>query len=86
MLGVGAYVATPSPTPQYVATTVVLVSQGSGGLPDVATVNRGQRLANTYGALLQARPVLEEVIANLQIGTSPEALAGRVRICKLEWD
>ena len=80
VLGAGAYIATPAPTPQYAATTIVLVSQGSGGLPDVDTVNRGQRLASTYGELMHARPVLAQVITNLQINTTPEQLAGQVRV------
>ncbi len=84
VIGAGtAYYLTPEPVPIYEASTTVLISQGRGGLPDVGEVSAGQRLATTYGELMRTRPLLEEVIANLQIAADPDDLTEQVRVTNL---
>ncbi len=66
--------------PVYVATTTILINQAPGALPDYNAVQQGQRVATTYAELLQQRPVLEQVIANLGLDMSPEVLDGKINV------
>lgn len=50
-VAVAALVITPVPVQRYAATTKVLISQGTSGLPDADTVVREQRIADTYRVL-----------------------------------
>lgn len=78
--GGAAFAAGELRQPIYVATTTILINQAPGALPDYTAVQQGQRVATTYVELLQKRPVLEQVIANLGLQTSPEALDAKINV------
>ncbi|MBN1429858.1 MAG: polysaccharide biosynthesis tyrosine autokinase [Anaerolineae bacterium] len=64
--------------PIYEASTNVLIYQAPGSLPDEQAVLAGQRVAATYAELLHQRPVLEKVIADLGLATSPDLLERQI--------
>ncbi len=78
--GAIAYFLTPTPPPVYQASTTVLISQGSNAVPSEGDVSAGQRLASTYSQLISARPILEEVIQNLNLDITSETLAAQIRV------
>lgn len=69
-------------TPVYQVSTTLIVSQGSNR----ETANNydawliGDRLARTYVELLRKRPLLEIVIANLQLPMTPEELDKQIQV------
>lgn len=67
-------------TPIYETSTTVLINQAPGALPNAEDVLSGQRVAMTYAQLLHRRAVLEEVITNLDLRTSPEELDEQIDI------
>lgn len=83
--GVAAYFASKQLTPIYQAATVLLIDQSptSSATPDLASLTTSERLARTYVELLRRRPVMEEVIANLNLSMSPGELAEQVRVIVL---
>lgn len=78
--GGAAFAAGELRQPVYVATTTILINQAPGALPDYNAVQQGQRVASTYAELLQQRPVLEQVIANLGLNIGPETLDGMINV------
>jgi len=66
-------------TPVYRATTTVLVGERTrGDQPVTETLNRSQLLAETYIQLLKSRPVLDAVIAQLNLPMNREKLARKI--------
>ncbi|MBI1802724.1 MAG: polysaccharide biosynthesis tyrosine autokinase [Chloroflexi bacterium] len=80
VLGGGlAFAASRLTTPVYSATTTLLVSESkNSATPDYTGLLTSERLAKTYSELIKKRPVLEEVIKNLQLSLSVQALAASV--------
>ncbi len=66
--------------PVYRATTSILINQAPGALPSADAVIQGMRVAATYAELLTKRPVLEEVIANLNLELDPSELERKVSV------
>jgi non-specific protein-tyrosine kinase len=68
--------------PVYAASTTLLNNQApaSSAAPDYNSLLVSERLAQTYGALLLKRPVLQAVITNLKLNTDTEHLADRIRV------
>lgn len=76
--GALAYVASLQINPTYESRTTVTVTRRSAADSEIWGVN--ERPIATYMELLRKRPVLENVIARLQLNTTPEALERRVRV------
>lgn len=76
LAGAGAFVASGTMPRTYQATTTLTVNRHGAGFDNLAL---STRLAGTYIELLHKRPLLETVIANLQLTTTPESLAQRSR-------
>ncbi len=70
-------------TPVYEVSTSILVTGGGVSGPSRSSYDylmTSQQLTRTYAELLRKRPLLEEVIANLQLSTTPEKLFNRVKV------
>ncbi|MHB1132150.1 MAG: tyrosine-protein kinase domain-containing protein [Chloroflexota bacterium] len=81
LAGGAAYYVSSQMTPIYRASTTLLVSQAQNpGTPDYNSLLTGERLARTYGQLLEKRPVLETTIASLALPLSPQKLAEIVEV------
>lgn len=68
--------------PTYAASSTFLITPvpAAGGSLDVNTLRTSEGLAKTYVLLLRTRPVLEDVIANLKLGTDHRQLAKQVSV------
>lgn len=82
LAGTTAYVLSRQATPVYASSTTLLINQVSSDstAPDYNSLLTSERLAKTYGELLQKRPVVEAVIAALKLDTLPEALAKKIDV------
>ncbi|WP_165774664.1 nucleotide-binding protein [Candidatus Viridilinea mediisalina] len=62
------------------ASITLMISQtsGSSANTDYTAILSSERLARTYASLMLTRPILEEVIARLELPTTPEALEKRI--------
>lgn len=79
--GGAAYFISNQLTPIYRASTTLLISQAqSPGTPDYNSLLTGERLARTYGQLLEKRPVLEATIDTLGLTLAPQDLAEMVDV------
>lgn len=77
LAGLVALVVSSRMPPTYEASTVLVVIRHDPGFADLDV---SQRLTATYAELLRKRPVLEAVIAHLQLNTDAETLAKRIRV------
>ncbi|MBK9711895.1 MAG: polysaccharide biosynthesis tyrosine autokinase [Kouleothrix sp.] len=79
--GAAAFGVSWQTTPVYESSTTLLISQAraSSASPDYTALLTSERLAKTYAELLRKRPVLDAVIAGLQLSTDAETLAAHVR-------
>lgn len=66
--------------PVFEASTTILINPAQGALPDAQAVISGQRVASTYAELLRQRPVLEEVIKELNLRTDPDTLDKQIQV------
>ncbi len=73
-----AYVVSLQLTPTYESRVTVTVTRRTAADSEIWGIN--ERPIATYMELLRKRPVLETVIARLQLNTTPEALERRVRV------
>jgi non-specific protein-tyrosine kinase len=78
--GVSAFIAATAQPSVYQATTRILINQAPGALPDATAVLTGQHVSSTYAQLLQKRPVLEAVSANLALDMDPGTLKSRITV------
>ncbi|MFQ3633936.1 polysaccharide biosynthesis tyrosine autokinase [Roseiflexus sp.] len=80
--GGAAYAVSIRMTPVYEASTTLLINQAPAGSasPDYNAVLTAERLARTYAEMLVKRPVLEEVVHELNLPVTPAALGERVRV------
>lgn len=67
-------------TPVYTSTSTMLVMTKETTFESLADLQMGTQLTNDYKVLINARPVLEEVIFNLNLETDYERLRGAVSI------
>ena len=80
LAGGSAYVVSDRRPSTYQATTVLLINQASTTTQDASALLAGERLARTYAQLMTKRPVMDEVISNLNLPISAEALAKKVTV------
>jgi succinoglycan biosynthesis transport protein ExoP len=81
LAGAAAYVTSQQMTPVYEASTTLRISApGSQAVSDYSALVASQRLAQTYAELLRTDPVLDGVIANLDLEMSTGALRGAVGV------
>jgi capsular exopolysaccharide synthesis family protein len=80
--GIVAFEVSQQIVPTYAASTTLLINQAPAASlsPDFNSVRASESLARTYVELLDKRPVLEVVIANLKLNTTPEALVKRIKV------
>jgi capsular exopolysaccharide synthesis family protein len=79
--GAGAYLVSSWTQPVYSATATLLIHKAQTGTSsEYSDILASERLANTYSLMLTSRPVLEEVIAQLELGQSPDALAKKTTV------
>ncbi len=67
----------------YRAEVVLMVSSSNMGSPDrleSSDVSLNQKLVSTYTEIAQSPSIMRTVAQNLDLGNSPESLAGRVRV------
>lgn len=81
LAGAAAYAASISSTPIYQASTTLLINQApaNSGQPDFNSLRASESLARTYVTLLEKRPVLDAVIAELALPMSASQLAGSLK-------
>lgn len=81
LAGGTAYLVSINQVAIYQASVTVLVSEARDPtITDYTSILTSERLAKTYGELLTSRPVLEEVIDNLNLELSLGGLAGKVDV------
>jgi capsular exopolysaccharide synthesis family protein len=67
--------------PVYQASATLLIGQaGDSMLLDYSSLLSSERIATTYAELLSKRPILEQVISDLQLDLTPYQLAGKIDI------
>jgi capsular exopolysaccharide synthesis family protein len=78
----GALIVSKRTTPVYEASATLLLNQAqnSSARPEYSDVLMSEHLAKTYAELLSKRPILETVISNLKLDTSPASLEKRIRV------
>jgi capsular exopolysaccharide synthesis family protein len=81
LAGGTAFVVSKAMTPIYRASATLLVSEaGNDTITDYTSIMTSERLAKTYGELLEKRPVLEEVISNLGLDLETDDLAEQIEV------
>lgn len=82
MGGGAAFWFSQQTVPRYEATSSLLIFQApaNSALPDYNSVLASERLARTYAELLQKRPVLDEVIATLDLATDAKTLQESLQV------
>lgn len=79
--GGAAYLVSRRMTPVYSASTTLLIRQApSAGTTDYTALLTSERLAQTYSKMIAGRPVMEAVVAELGLATSPADLAKQVSV------
>lgn len=66
--------------PQYQSTSQLYVLSKSTSITSLADIQMGSNLTNDYKVVVAGRPVLEQVISNLDLNASYGSLKGRVEI------
>ena len=75
LISILVFVASMNMKPIYQAKVTMMVNQSSASIPDYTSMLAvGEDLALTYSELLKTRPLLEIVIANLNLDLSPDDL------------
>ena len=67
-------------TPMYESTSSLYVLSKSTSITSLADVQLGTNLANDYVVVAKSRPVLEQVIKNLELDENYGALAGNITV------
>ncbi len=77
-----AFFVNEQQTPVYESSTTLLVNAPVGGSAQLSDtgLDLTERLLGTYAELLVKQPVLDQVIQNLDLNTSPGSIAGRVKV------
>jgi len=76
-----AFVISSRMPPVYSASATLLVHVASGtGMSDYTAIRASELLAGTYTQMLRGRPVMEAVIARLELEETPGALVKRVQV------
>ena len=81
LAGASAYFMTKRQPILYQDTTTLLINQASSvALQDYTSLMTGERLALTYAQLLTKRPVMEQVVKELNLDLPPDAVASRIAV------
>jgi len=82
LAGTVAYILSGYVVPTYAASTSLLINQAPATTlsPDINSLRTNEGLARTYVELLNKRPVLEEVVANLHLDIDPGDLQKEVDV------
>jgi capsular exopolysaccharide synthesis family protein len=76
-----AYIASGMQTPVYQATTSILIDQAPDArTADITSLMLSEQLTSTYAQLMTKRPVLEEVLEQLDVGMGPNSLRGAIQV------
>lgn len=67
-------------TPRYASTSALYVLSKSTSITSMADIQVGANLTNDYMVVVTGRPVLEQVIENLGLNESYDALRGSVKV------
>lgn len=67
-------------TPQYESTSELYVLSKSTSITSLADIQMGSNLTHDYEVVVQGRPVLEQVISNLELDESYKSLSGKVSL------
>jgi len=79
--GIASFVVTSAMPPVYEAKVLLMSNQSANtGIMDTTALLGGQRVIETYRELLKTRPLLETVIANLDLPYSARELEKRVEV------
>jgi non-specific protein-tyrosine kinase len=85
LLATGAFVIISRMPPVYSASVTLLIHADPGaGTSEYTAILASELLASTYTQMLRGRPVLEAVIALLELEETPDALAKRVKVKWIE--
>ena len=77
----GAFVASRLSTPVYQARTKLLINEApNSGVNDYTAILMSERQASTYAEMLTDRPLLENVVADLDLPNSVAALAKAIQV------
>ena len=66
--------------PQYESVSELYVLSKSTSITSLADIQAGTSLTNDYMVVVKGRPVLEQVISNLDLNETYESLEGKVKI------
>jgi capsular exopolysaccharide synthesis family protein len=81
LAGGTAYLVSSQLPPIYEASTTLLINQATNlTVTDLAALTISERLAKTYGELLHKRPLMEQVIAELDLELTPDELADKISV------
>lgn len=82
LAGTSAFIISRQMTPIYEASTTLLIFQApaTSATPDYTSILTSERLAQTYAELLKKKPVLDAVIANLNLDVDAETLRDNMRV------
>ncbi|MBI2855542.1 MAG: hypothetical protein HYX93_01695, partial [Chloroflexi bacterium] len=79
--GSAAYIFSAQQVPQYRSSTLVLVQQSSGlPLSSLGDVQLSQVLASTYKEVITTRPILEAVVAELDLPFATSTLRSKTSV------
>ena len=79
--GGASFIVSSRMSPVYEAKVMLMSNQSTNtGIIDYSSLLGGQQVIETYRELLQTRPVLEAVIASLDLPYSPQELAKRIEV------
>ena len=67
-------------TPQYESTSELYVLSKSTSITSLADIQMGTNLTHDYEVVVQGRPVLEQVISNLELEETYKSLSGKVAL------
>ena len=67
-------------TPQYASTSALYVLSKSTSITSMADIQVGANLTNDYMVVVKGRPVLEQVIENLELGETYDQLKAKVSV------
>lgn len=82
---IAAFAISAQIKPIYEATATLLVHQApTPGVSEYTALLTSERLAQTYAQMLTGRPVLGEVIARLALQETPEEIAKRLKIQRIQ--
>jgi non-specific protein-tyrosine kinase len=81
---ISAFLVTSRMSPTYSASVTLLVQAAGAGSDDYRDILASELMASTYSMMLTSRPVLEEVIARLELQETLDVLVERIEVKSIE--